>query len=740
MEKTMTAKLTVPLLGAAALLSAADKITFTENIAPIVYQNCATCHRPGEAAPFSLITYEDVKKRAALIATVTQMRYMPPWHAAHGFGEFADERKLTDAQIATIAGWVRQGMPEGDPAKAPKLPQFTEGWRLGKPDLILEMPAAFELPASGPDVFRNFAIPLNLKEDKWIRAIEFRPSARKAAHHALFAYVAAGSTSRLDGVDGKPGFGGMGTVGVTPGQSNAGGLGGWAVGATPVFLPEGLAMALPKGSDFLLQMHFHLTGKPEIEKSLVGLYFADKAPERRLMGVGAPGLFGVGAGIDIPAGENFTIQDSFMLPVDVIAHSAVAHAHYLAKDMKATATLPDGSSKPLIWIPDWDFNWQETYNYKEPFLLPKGSKIDVSIQYDNSPGNPRNPSNPPKRAQFGEESFDEMGMVAVMVTAVRAEDEPILQKALTDQAQAAIQKGLADGTVKRYLAKQQLRRPVAPAPRTQITLFDRQGKVQGAVGEPGVYNHAALSPDGARVAVIKTVQATTDVWVYDIASGKGTQVTNGPVAHVSPVWSPDGKQIAYVSIFSAEGYSAIYRKNADGSGGEELIYKHPGAAMAVTDWSKQGLLCFWAGDAMYALAIDGDRQPVALVAEKFSARSGRFSPDGRYIAYSSNESGRFEVYIAPLRGSSIAGKPVQVSKDGALGGTFWREDGKELYFLTITGFAPGPQMVVSVETNSELQVSAPRVLFRVGGMRDPGQLSSVATSDGERFVYPQVVR
>ena len=500
-------------------------------------------------------------------------------------------------------------------------------------------------------------------------------------------------------------------------------------------------MALPKGSDFLLQMHFHLTGKPETEKSLVGIYFTDKAPERKLMSVGAPGLFGVGAGIDIPAGEKkFTIQDSFTLPVDVKAYSALAHAHYLARDMKAVATLPDGSSKSLIWIPDWDFNWQETYNYKEPFLLPRGSKIDVTIAYDNSPDNPRNPSNPPKATQFGEESSDEMGMVAVMVTALRAEDEPVLQKALADQAQAAIRRGLADGTVKRYLAKQQLRQPVAPAPRTQITLFDREGKVQGAVGEPGVYNHAALSPDGTRVAVIKTVQATTDVWVYDVATGKGTQITNDSAANASPVWSPDSKQLAYVSIFSAEGYSAIYRKNADGSGDAELIYKHPGAAIAVTDWSRQGLLCFWAGDAMYALAIDGERKAVPLVNEKFSARAGRFSPDGRYIAYSSNESGRFEVYVAPMRGTSVSGKPVQVSKDGALGGTFWREDGKELYFLTIAGFVPGPQMVVSVDEEPELQISAPRVLFRVGGMRDPGQLSSIATPNGQRFVYPQVVR
>src|SRR5690242_6805915 len=175
----MSAKTLGLFIAAAALLPAANQLTFTETIAPIIYQNCVTCHRPGEAAPFALISYEDVKKRGTLIATVTKARYMPPWHAAHGYGEFADERRLTDAQISAIDEWVKQGMPEGDPARMPKLPQFTEGWHLGKPDLTLEMPAAYELPASGADVFRNFTIPMKLTEDKWVRAVEFRPSARK---------------------------------------------------------------------------------------------------------------------------------------------------------------------------------------------------------------------------------------------------------------------------------------------------------------------------------------------------------------------------------------------------------------------------------------------------------------------------------------------------------------------------------------------------------------------------------
>src|SRR5262245_25382321 len=217
----------------------AQTITFSEHVAPIVYANCVTCHRPGEAAPFSLISYDDVKKRGALIATVTASRYMPPWHATHGYGEFVDERRLTDKQISTIAEWVRQDMPEGDRTKLPAIPQFTDGWQLGKPDLIVEMPASFTVPANGPDLYRNFVIKTGLTEEKWVRAVEFRPSARRAVHHAIFSFVRSGSVAAIDGADGKPGFSGGGPVGLRPDVGPSGGLGGWATGSTPRFWPDG---------------------------------------------------------------------------------------------------------------------------------------------------------------------------------------------------------------------------------------------------------------------------------------------------------------------------------------------------------------------------------------------------------------------------------------------------------------------------------------------------------------------
>lgn len=531
--------------------------------------------------------------------------------------------------------------------------------------------------------------------------------------------------ARIDGVDGKPGFGGMGTVGVAPGQGNSGGLGGWAVGGTAAFAPGGLAMPLPKGSDFLLQMHFHLTGKPETEKSVVGIYFADKAPERKMIDAGFPSLFGFGAGIDIPPGEkNYAIRDSFTLPVDVNVYGAFAHAHYLAKEIKATATLPDGTTKPLIWIQDWDFNWQEQYTYKTSFTLPKGTRIDALLRYDNSSDNPRNPSNPPKRALFGEESFDEMGTVGLTMVTVREEDEPALLKALAEGAQAAIQRGAADGTARRYLLHQAAQRSPAAAPRSMITLVDRQGKAIQTVGELGSYSQPAVSPDGTRIAVIRNDQGKTNVWVLDVSTGKGTQITSDPAPHASPVWSFDGKQIAYVS-----NQNEVYRKASDGSGTEELIYKQSAGGAFITDWSADGRLCFWNADVIYAVQVEGDRKPVRLVS---GARGGRFSPDARYLAYSSNQSGRFETYVASL--DNPGQKPLQVSKDAALGGIFWRQDSKELLFFNLVGLVPSALLAADITVGPELQAGVPRTLFPLAGVNSPAQLSNIATRDGERFV------
>ena len=718
---------------ASRLATSPASVTFAETIAPIVYTNCVTCHRPGEAAPFPLISYEDVAKRGALIAKVTESRYMPPWHAEPGFGEFVGERRLTDEQIATIAAWVKQGMPRGDETKMPKLPQFpADGWRLGQPDLILEMPIAFEVPASGPDVFRNFVIPTKLIEDKWVRGIEFRPTARKVVHHALFAQVPGGSRANLDGVDGRPGFGGLSAVGFM--DRTDPGLGGWVPGAQPAMFTDGIASRLPKGSDFLLQVHFHPSGKVESEKSLIGIYFAKDGGQKDLASVQLPAVFGLGAGIDIPPGEKqFTIKDSFTLPGDAKVYNAFAHAHYLAKQMKAEATLPDGSKRPLLWIKDWDFNWQDGYSYKKPFILPKGTRIDVVLTYDNSSDNPRNPISPPRRAIFGEQSFDEMGTVGFEVEIVNKADVDAFHDVLASRNKSATDTASKNGTLGRLIARG-MRRNMQ-----QLTIFDRGGNVVTRLGEVGSYSQAAFSPDGSRIVVVKNDPDTDgrDIWVFDIATGRSTAITSDAPPDSAPVWSPDGTQIAYVS--DRDRTNAIYRRAANGTGAEELVYTHPsGSSLILTDWSADGrFICFWSGETMFVLPLTGERKPIELGRE----RGGRFSPDNRLVAFNSNQSGPFQVYVKDLAEATRqpgAGAPAvqstQISNGPSVGGIFWRRDGKELFYISLQG-GQG-MMAVDVLGDAPFRTSEPKLLFKLPTpILAPAQLSSVSSPDGQRFIF-----
>jgi hypothetical protein len=435
----------------------AGSVTFNKDIAPILFNNCATCHRPGEAAPFSLLSYSDARKRARQLAAVTESRFMPPWKADHSDYTLRGDRRLTGDQIGLIRQWAEEGAIEGTGA-LPPLPKFVDGWQLGTPDLVVKMGDTFSVPKDGPDIYRNFALPLGLTEDKFIRAIEFRPSARTVVHHSLFFFDASGSARRMDEQDPTPGYsGGMGGISRSIGGFGGGGrvtqegtaktdatfgsLGGWAVGGQPKELPEDLAWYLPKGSDLVLSTHFHPSGKVEYETSTVGIYFAKHPPSKRFAGVQLPALFGFFSGIEIPAGEpNYTIADSFTLPVDVKGIAVGAHAHYLAKQMKMIATLPTGEKKTLLAINDWDFSWQDQYQFSKPVDLPKGTRLDVSISYDNSAENPRNPSSPPKKVEWGEGSTDEMGSMGLMLVAANEADLPKLQSAYRDHIRSSMLK------------------------------------------------------------------------------------------------------------------------------------------------------------------------------------------------------------------------------------------------------------------------------------------------------------
>ena len=399
-------------------------VTFAEHIAPLLFDNCTSCHRPGQVAPFTLLNYADARKHAKTMLRVMEDQYMPPWQPEPGHGELRNGRRLNEAHIALFSNWVMAGTPEGDAKKTPALPKFPEGWQLGKPDLEVTMDRAFNVPADGPDIYQNFVIPLNLTEDKWVNAVEFRATAPVVMHHVLYFLDDSGRARAKAPTEGQPGFPGMAF-------RPTGMLGGWAVGGTPVKLHDGLAYPLKKGSDLVLQTHFHLSGKAEKEVITVGIYFADKAPKRTLVNLQLPPAFGLFSGIDIPAGkEGFAVSDSFTLPVDIDLVAVGAHAHYLGKTIKAGATLPAGGEKKLFSIKDWDFNWQGMYLYQDYVRLPKGTVIRADLTWDNTAANHRNPTNPPVRVSWGEGSTDEMGAITFRVLAADEADTAKLREAI----------------------------------------------------------------------------------------------------------------------------------------------------------------------------------------------------------------------------------------------------------------------------------------------------------------------
>lgn len=416
----------------APVLLTAQTVTFNKQIAPIIFNNCSSCHRPGEAAPFSLLSYKDVVPKARLIAAVTSSRQMPPWKAEPASYPYRDERRLTDSQIAMIRHWVKQGMPEGKTEDRTEPPKFSSGWMLGEPDLVVEMPAGYHVPADGPDIYRNIVIPLGLKEDKWVTAIDMRPSARSVVHHVLYFGDPEGKIHERPQEGAEPGFSGMRAGGATVP------LGGWAVGAQPHFFPDGLALEVAKGSDLVIQYHFHPTGKAEIEKSTVALYFAKTPPERRLISVQLPPVYSLFAGLNIPPGEkDYVVRDSYTLPVAMDAVGVGAHAHYIGKKLRLTATLPNGETKTMLTIGDWDFAWQDRYFFQQSVPLPKGTRLDAEIHWDNSAENPHNPSNPPVKVTWGEQSKDEMGSVSLIGVPHDQSDYAAFRAALERRTRAA---------------------------------------------------------------------------------------------------------------------------------------------------------------------------------------------------------------------------------------------------------------------------------------------------------------
>jgi hypothetical protein len=399
------------------LLAAVALVTFSHDVAPILYRECVACHRPGGVAPFSLISYADAAKRAQLIAEVTAKRFMPPWLPSEP--RFQHERKLSAGQIETLARWAAGGAPEGNRSEAPHPPEFPEGWQLGKPDLEAEMAAPFEVPAEGPDLYQCFAIPSTAARDHYLRALDIRPGNPKVVHHALLFQDITGTARHRDTGHGYSCFG-------TPGFLPARGLGGWTPGALPFQMPADIPEFLVGHADLVLQVHYHPTGKPETDRTRLALYFSDRKPTRRAADIP------LGSNrIDIPPGEtSYKVTDHFILPVDVDAIAINPHAHYICKSMYGYALLPNGTRRTLIRIPEWNFDWQQQYIYAAPIRLPAGTTIAMEFTYDNSDGNVRNPNHPPRRVLWGPGSEDEMAGLHITVVPVDAEDMDELSAAL----------------------------------------------------------------------------------------------------------------------------------------------------------------------------------------------------------------------------------------------------------------------------------------------------------------------
>jgi tetratricopeptide (TPR) repeat protein len=408
------------LVGAAVIgppRAALAQTTFARDVAPILFRHCAICHQPDGPGPFSVLTFDEVRRRATQIAAVTRTGAMPPRKAEPGHGDFVGQERLSPAEIATLQRWVDEGALEGHPHDRPPLPAASGGWQLGVPDLVVR-PPAYTLTSEGTDVFRIFVIALPVSQRRFVRGLEFRPGNR-VVHHANIRIDRTSASRRFDDEDPAPGYDGL--IARSAGYPDGHFL-GWTPGQAAPLLPKGLAWTLQPGSDLVVELHMQPSGKAEIVQPAIGLFFGDDPPER------TPAMLRLGRqALDIPPGESrYTSTDSFVLPVDAEVQAVQPHAHYLAREVRGTARLPDGTVRSLISIKDWDFRWQQVYRYAEPLRLPRGTTLSMEFVYDNSAANLRNPSRPPKRVGWGQRSADEMGDLWIQVLTRDARDLAML--------------------------------------------------------------------------------------------------------------------------------------------------------------------------------------------------------------------------------------------------------------------------------------------------------------------------
>lgn len=365
--------------------AAKDSVTFNKDVAPILFKNCVTCHRPGEIAPMSLMSYTEVRPWAKAIREKVVTRQMPPWHADGSYGQWENDRRLSQAHIDTITAWVDGGAKEGNAKDLPALPKFASGWQIGQPDQIFNMPQEYTVPAEGAVPYVYFTVPTNFKEDRYIQALEARAGNLSVVHHIVIYAREPGNPQgrRMD----------IGT----------GILGALSPGQTPFIAQPGSAKLVKAGSDLVFQMHYTPSGVATKDRSMVGLIFA-KEPPRKIISTAAA----YDVRFVIPPGiENYEIKAAYEFDQDAHIVSLMPHMHLRGKNITYRAVYPDGRSEILLAVPRYDFGWQVYYYPVKPLWMPKGTKIEAVAHYDNSSKNLLNPD-PTKSVRFGEQTWDEM--------------------------------------------------------------------------------------------------------------------------------------------------------------------------------------------------------------------------------------------------------------------------------------------------------------------------------------------
>ena len=398
---------------------AAPVPTFTKDVAPILYKNCTTCHRPGEIAPMSLLTYEDARPYAKAIRDEIGEGHMPPWHADAPAGTFENERRLSDEDKKTILDWIAGGAPRGNPKDQPPQPQYTDGWQIGKPDVVFEMQEDYKIPEKGTVEYEYFYIPTNFTEPKYVQAIEVRPGNRKVVHHVLVQYQAKPDLTRTPVLKFKPEYARLPepTLGDRQPRREQGVptrlIGTYAPGTLPQVFREGTALRLEAGGVIELQMHYTTNGEPTTDRTKVGIIFSKDPAPREVR----PSAF-YNASLSLPANSsNTSVPCEVEFQQDTIVYGLFPHTHLRGKAWEYSLVLPDGTSRKILSVPRYDFNWQTYYMFKEPVQVPKGARIVSTAWYDNSHGNRSNP-NAESEVKWGDQTWEEMQYTGLLFSPV----------------------------------------------------------------------------------------------------------------------------------------------------------------------------------------------------------------------------------------------------------------------------------------------------------------------------------